>query len=99
MIVVEFTHIFSIGIPASLILLYSTGPKGTLFSGSSTKETITGPFLYLRPPKYSITSGLPPKCLPVQAAGPESEIAAITAFPFFVLTIMTLRYLYQFLRW
>jgi hypothetical protein len=29
--------------------------------------------VYLEPPKCSITSGLPPKCFPVHAAGPESE--------------------------
>src|SRR3990172_10877474 len=99
MIVVDFTHIISIGIPVSLTLLYSTGPKGILFSGSSTKNTITGPFLYLGPPKYSITSGLPPKCLPVQAAGPESATAATTALPFLLLTIRTFRYLYQFFKY
>src|SRR3989344_2940332 len=88
-----------ISILPSLILAYSTGPSGILFLGSSTKKIITAPFLYRDPPRYSITSGDPPKCFPVQAAGPESAIAATTARPFSVLTINTFLYLYQSRRY
>src|SRR3989339_1802400 len=89
-IVEKYCHIFIKSFP--LKSLYTTGPNFILFSGSSTKKTKTAPFLYRAPPRYSITSGLPPKCFPVQTAGPESASAVTTALPLTVLTINSFLY-------
>src|SRR3989344_5720341 len=45
MIVENFCHVCVNATPGILTSLYSTGPSGTSFFGSSTKKITTGPFL------------------------------------------------------